>query len=407
MRIALLTQYYPPEMGAPQGRLSELAVRFAQAGHDVFVLTAMPSYPHGRVFEGYGGVFRKEHHDGVTVVRTWAFPNASMNVRRRLANYGSFMLSSALVGTFSLPRVDFLITETPPLFLGLSGWLLARSRGASWIMNVSDLWVESAARLGVLHEGAALTAARRLEAFLAHRADVVSGQSRGIVGAIRETYSPVRTYHLSNGVDTERFRPEMRSETARAELGGPAGCVGIYAGLLGIAQGLEQLLRAAAMLTDLPEFRLVIVGDGPDAPRLQQLANDLRLTNVAFLGARPREEIPALLASADIGVIPLGTDLPGAVPSKLYETMASGLPALLVAGGEPAEIVANAEAGVAVSPGDIESLTSAIRALVSDKARRHDLGLGGRKAAVDNFNRDQIVEQFMVFLDSELAVRHA
>ncbi|HEV8063532.1 MAG TPA: glycosyltransferase family 4 protein, partial [Acidimicrobiales bacterium] len=326
MKLGILTQYYPPEMGAPQARLSELAVRFVQAGHEVCVLTAMPSYPHGRIFDGYSGLIRVERLDGVSVTRTWSYASNSMQVWRRLANYGSFMASSALVGAVRLPALDYLMTETPPLFLGLSGWLLARWRRAKWILNVSDLWVESAVRLGVLHQGAALEASRRLESFLSRRADLITGQSRGIIEAIKQGYPSVPSYHLSNGVDANRFGPRLRSQAARAELGPDEATVAIYAGLLGIAQGIDQLLEAAARLRHLDGFRLVIIGDGPDAPRLRKMAVDLKLDNVSFLGPRPRDEVPALLASADIALVPLGVDLPGAVPSKLYEAMGSGLP---------------------------------------------------------------------------------
>jgi colanic acid biosynthesis glycosyl transferase WcaI len=403
VKLGILTQYYPPEMGAPQARLSELAARFVKAGHEVFVLTTMPSYPHGRVFDGYSGVIRIDRLDGVPVTRTWSYASNSMQVTRRLANYGSFMVSSAVIGAVRLPAVDYLMTETPPLFLGVSGWLLARSRRAKWILNVSDLWVESAVRLGVLHEGRALDASRRLESFLSRRADLITGQSRGIIEAINESYPSVPTYHLSNGVDVNRFGPGLRSEATRAELGPDTTSVAIYAGLLGIAQGIDQLLEAAARLRDLSGFRLVIVGDGPDAERLRKMAIDLRLNNVLFLGPRPRDDVPALLASADIALVPLGTELPGAVPSKLYEAMGSGLPVVAVASGEPAEIVEKTGCGLAVKPHDIDALAAAIKSLVLQPEQRREFGAQGRQAAEETFNRDLIVEKFIDFLQDDLA----
>ncbi len=402
MRIAILTQYYPPEMGAPQARLSELADRFVRAGHEVRVITAMPNYPHGRRFDGYGGLLRREQIGRVTVLRTWIYPSNSMRMSRRLANYGSFVVSSALAGAVMLPPVDYLMTETPPLFLAASGWLLARTRRSQWILNVSDLWLESAVRLGVLNEGTAFRAARRFESYFTAKADLVTGQSREIVEAIARSHPTVPTYHLSNGVDVHRFRPDLRSDATRNRLHPSAPCVAVYAGLLGVAQGLGQLLEAAASLTSLPGLHLVLAGDGPDAEALRRRARELRLSNVTFLGPLARDEIPSLLASADIGLVPLGTLLPGAVPSKLYEAMASGLPVLAVADGEPAEIVARSKAGTAVRPGDVDALAAALRSLTLDPEYRRTLGSAGRQAAVQRFNRDRICEHFIGFLEARL-----
>src|SRR5215470_12054633 len=122
MRIGILTQYYPPEVGAPQARLSDLARRLQARGHEVFVLTAMPSYPTGRIFPSYGGFFRREVIDGVTVLRSAIYPTKSAGMVRRLLNYFSFVFSSLVVGLVKLPRVDYLLTESPPLFLGVSGY---------------------------------------------------------------------------------------------------------------------------------------------------------------------------------------------------------------------------------------------------------------------------------------------
>ena len=160
MRIGILTQYYPPEMGAPQARLSHLAGRFLQQGHQVVVLTAMPNYPHGHIFPGYGGFVRREDREGVSVIRCWLYPAQSARLVPRLASYFSFVLSSLLFGLFMLRRLDYLMTESPPLFLGVSGWLLALRTRARWIFNVSDLWPESAVHLGVVSDGWGLRAAK-------------------------------------------------------------------------------------------------------------------------------------------------------------------------------------------------------------------------------------------------------
>jgi colanic acid biosynthesis glycosyl transferase WcaI len=402
MRIGILTQYYPPEMGAPQGRLSHLAREFVRRGHEVVVLTAMPNYPTGRVFPGYGGVIRRETREGVRVVRAAIWPSQSVRTLPRLTSYFSFVFSSILVGAFALPRLDYLVTESPPLFLGIAGWLLALRTGARFVFNVSDLWPESAVRLGALGPGPALHAAEALEAFCYRRAWLVTGQSREILDHIHARFPDVPVYHLSNGVDTELFRPERGSAESRASLldGEPAGsCVALYAGLHGIAQGLEQILDAAARLAPERPVVFVLIGDGPEKPRLVARARELGLSRVRFLDPRPREEMPALLASADVAVIPLKTPLPGAVPSKIYEAMGAGVPIVLIAGGEAASIVSGTGAGVALTPGDAGALADTLGALADDAERRETLGRSGRQAALERFDRRDIAERFIAQLE--------
>jgi glycosyltransferase involved in cell wall biosynthesis len=406
MKIGILTQYYPPEMGAPQARLSDLARRLRVEGHDVCVLTAMPNYPAGRVFPGYCGVFRRESRDGIRIIRTCLWPSRGYGVFRRTASYFSFVLSSLIVGAVTLGRLDCLITESPPLFLGLTGFVLSRLKRAHWIFNVSDLWPESAVRLGVVHSGLLLRLAYRLEAFCYRNAWLVTGQSCEILADIARRFPGVPTYHLSNGVDTAVFSPEFRSEPSRRRLlGNEPGevAVAIYAGLLGLAQGLDQLLRAAARMGKATDVAVVLVGDGPEREDLQRLHKTLGLDRVHFLGPFPREAIPSLLASADIAVVTLKTEIPGAVPSKIYEAMGAALPVVLVAGGEAAQIVREAGAGIVVAPGDVESLAAALAELGRDADRRRDMGRRGRQAAVSRFDRAAIARDFSRRLEGDVA----
>lgn len=404
MRLAIHTQYYPPEMGAPQARLSELARLFATKGHEIHVLTAMPNYPRGRVYPGYGGVYRKETSDGITVRRSYIRPSKSVGLLPRLSNYFSFVGSSAVVGSLALPRVDYLLTESPPLFLGWSGFLLSRLKRARWIFNVSDLWPESAVRLGVVNQGWALRAAERLEAFCYRKAWLVTGQSKEILADINARFPSVPTYHLSNGVDTNAFTPERRSEKMRARLleGSGASCVALYAGLHGVAQGLEQVLEAASRLADVSELTFVLVGDGAEKEKLIERSRTLGLNNVRFWDPLPRGEMAELVASADISLVPLGMWLPGAVPSKLYEGMGSGVPVVLVAQGEAVDILKDSQAGIAVPPGDVDGLTEALRSLASDPEKRRALGENGRQAAIARFDRTKIVDAFIKHLEARL-----
>jgi glycosyltransferase involved in cell wall biosynthesis len=402
VRVTILTQYYPPEIGAPQARLSELASALVRRGHDVTVLTAMPSYPVGKIYPGYGGLLQRETRDGAQVIRTIVFPTQRADFLGRLANYFSFACSAGIMGTFLLRRCEYLIVESPPLFLGLTGLWLSWCTRARMVFNVSDLWPETAVRLGVVRAGSlGHRLAAWLEGLCYRRAAVVSGQTKTIVDSIAERFPRCRTYHFSNGVNTRAFHPERRTAAARATLdaGEARACVALYAGLHGLAQGLDQVLDAAETLRADPNLRMVLVGDGPAKEKLTQRAQARALTNVRLLPPLPSDQVPPLVAAADILLVPLATHIPGATPSKLYEAMASGRPVVLVAGGEPAAFVRDHRAGIVVAPGDGPGLVDALQKLSADPALRQELGANGRRTVEQLFDKGDIDTAFIAYLE--------
>lgn len=401
MNLTLLTQYYLPEIGAPQRRLSHLAETLVKQGHRVTVLTAMPNYPTGKIYPGYGGLTRTETINGVRVIRTWIYPTQSAGFVQRLSNYFSFVFSSLVLGGWQLEPCDYLMTESPPLFLGITGFLLSRWKRARWIFNVSDLWPESAVRLGMLHNKLALRLSEWLEAFCYNQAWLVTGQSKSIIENIQRRFPRVQTYHFSNGVDAAQFHPNAANPDARAILHRNAECVALYAGLHGLAQGLDQVIQAAQLVQNDLRLGIVLLGDGPTKATLVQQARTL--ANVKFLDPIPPSEMPGWIAAADIALVTLKTYIPGAVPSKLYEAMAAGVPVILVAESEPAEIVRTHNAGIVVQPGDIAGLVNALATLASNPALRRELGANGRRAAERFYDRNVIAQRFGEFLQTELA----
>lgn len=385
-------------MGAPQARLSELAQGLIRHGFRVTVLTAMPNYPQGKVFPGYSGFFRQEDIAGAHVLRSFIFPTKKASFIPRLLSYFSFVFSSFFVGLFHLRSVDYLLTESPPLFLGISGYLLSLLKRAKWIFNVSDLWPESAVHLGVVEEGFALRLSYWLEAFFYQHAWLVAGQSKTIIKNIKDRFPQVSTHHLSNGVDPEKFKPNHAAFKQPAEWLGKT--VFIYAGLHGIAQGLDQIISAAKSVSHLGNCFFVLVGDGPEKEKLIQQANTGGLKNIQFLPPLPKEQIIPMLAAADVSLVPLKLNLPGAVPSKLYEGMASQKPVIMIAEGEAAEIVYQANTGIVVKPGDIEGLVKAIESLANNPDLRQELGLNGRKLVETSYNRRVIIDEFVYHISN-------
>jgi glycosyltransferase involved in cell wall biosynthesis len=406
-RLCILTQYFPPEMGAPQARLSELGERLIDCGWEVEALTALPNYPTGRVFEAYDS--RKPVVETIGRIRAVRVPlyTSKGGLVRRIRSYFSFVRSAKKYGPRLSTRPDLLWVESPPLFIGYAALSLARRWGCPYVFNVSDLWPESAIRMGVVRRGLLTALASRLERKLYRRAAGVTGQSQEIIEGVLRSVPEAKTEVITNGVEPARFGKERATAEARrligSENGEGEGPVFIFAGLLGLAQGLDQLLDLAKITTCRTPPRFVLVGDGPRREHLEARIRDERLTRVRLLPSQPREKIPALLAAADGAVISLGMSIPGAVPSKIYEAMASELPILLIADGEAARRVTAAECGLVVAPGDAGALAEAACRLSGDPELRRRLGAAGRRAAETDYDRRRIAERLDRFLRERLS----
>lgn len=400
MKILLLTHYYPPEVGAPQARLSELARHLARRGHRVAVLAPLPHYPTGVIPEAYRGAWlRRETLDGVPVVRTWAYAVPNRGVAKRLLDHLSFMLS-ALYGAPLAGRPDVLVVETPPLFLGLTALALSVAWRVPYVMNVADPWLASAVEMGVLRNRLAIALGRALEKLLYATATRITTVTRGMYdGFLREGVPKAKLALVTNGVDTSFFRPDAPGGEAlcrQLELDGRF--VVLYAGTHGLTQGLETVIAAARQLADDGRTLFLFVGEGAEKERLQKLASGL--PNVRFLPNQQKSAMPALLAAADACVVPL-RDLPlfrGALPSKLFEAMAAGRPLITAVAGEAAALTWRARAGLCVAPERPEALAAAVARLRDEPTLCRALGANGRAYVSAYYARERIAERYEAVL---------
>lgn len=390
MRILYVTHYFHPEVGAPQTRILESARRLAARGHDVTVLTGFPNYPDGVIPPEYRGrALQTEWMGSVRVIRSLVYPAPNRGFARRIANHASSALSAMLAS----PRVgptDAVIAETPPLFTAAAGVAIARARRAPLVLNVADIWPESAVQLGALRHPAAIRAAELLEHFAYRHSQLITVATPGMRDALLRRDVPAdRVLHLSNAVDVERFAgvsPRPPAERARV----------LYSGTVGMAQGVRTLLEAARMLQDDGEpVDIAIAGDGAERPELEALAREWRLGNVTFAGRVSRDAIPGLLADSDMTVLTL-RDLPlfeDALPTKLLEYMAAGRPVAAAASGLVADVVGSAGAGLVTAPEDPAGLAASIRSLAHDRDAALTMGRAARRHVDEHYSRDALVER--------------
>jgi glycosyltransferase involved in cell wall biosynthesis len=396
MRLALLTQYYPPETGAPQNRLSDLARRLVARGHRVEVLTALPSYPGDHILPEYvGREDSVEDRDGVRVARVGLFVPRRKTFPSRLANYLSFAGNAALRGPGMLSRCDVLMMESPPLFLALAGIPLSRRLGARLVVNVSDLWPQSVVALGMMRPGPALWPAHLLEALMYRSAALVTGQTEGIVEDVRRRFPRTRVALYPNGVDVDAYEPPLDRAGVRREFGWPDALFVVgYAGLLGHSQALGQVLDAARLLAGRHDLHLALFGEGPCREELQARIAGEGIDNVRLYPRQPAERMPHVQAAFDAGLVPLarGRLFEGARPSKMFEVMAAARPLVLCAAGEAVRVMNAAPGGPAgvVAPEEPRRLAEQVSLLLADRTAAAAMGQRGREHALRNFDREAI-----------------
>ncbi|MGI9040573.1 MAG: glycosyltransferase family 4 protein [Gemmatimonadales bacterium] len=403
MRFLILTQYFPPEVGASQTRLLAVAQTLKGLGHDVRVVTGMPNYPDGGVKAPYRGrVFLREDRGGLPVTRVWLYPAKGIGWRR-LANYLSFA-ATALFGLARSPRPDVVYVESPPLTLVPAGVLAARLWRVPIVMFVADPWPDSAVEVGALKPGRLLDAARRLERWAYRNVDGVLTPTRGLVEHLRaKGVGSHRLVFLPNGVDTALFAPRERDRDMANELGiEEDDRVVLYAGTVGRVHGVEVAVNAMSRLREThPRVRLLIVGAGSDLDAVRRLAAKLRLTNVSFVEPQSLERLARTWTLADVG-LSTQRDLPVAEitrPVKIFAAMASGKAVAYSGSGEGARLVQEADAGVVVPPEDPSALARAIAELVDDPERAAQLGTNGRRYVEDNLTWDCVVEDWIAQLE--------
>ncbi len=373
-------------MGAPQSRLFETAKGLQNRGWEVKVITALPNYPTGKIFPEYRRKSHvRENINGIEVRRYWLYPSNSARPLPRIISMVSFSLM-VLSAAFYLRKLrpDYIFVESPPLVLGLSGWLLSKTSGSRLILNISDLWPLSAAELGALKKNSySYKILEGLEKFLYKKAYACTGQSHEIIQHLK-AFGTKRAWLYRNGVDPDRFIPPTDNQFEK-----PLKIV--YAGLLGVAQGILELCKKLQFQQGIIELH--IYGNGAERGDIEKWLLSHPHSGVVLHESVPRDKIPAILQQYDLTLIPLVKSIYGAVPSKIYEAMAAGLPIIFCGGGEGAEIIKKYDLGWVCQPSDYCSIQSIISYLTKlpnqDLVKKKENCI---RVANDIFDRDIQVE---------------
>mgnify|MGYP002713041784 CR=1 FL=1 len=396
MKILILAHFYPPEMGGAGARLHGLSRWMADQGHDVTVIAGFPNYPAGKFPDEYKGKLKAfETRDGVNVIRTWVYATPKRSSIRRILNYLSFTLASTLAGLVTRRKFDVVLASSPPLFLGLSGWIIGRLRRIPFVFDIRDIWPEVAVEAGEFApDGTVTRLAERLAKFIYKRADFITPVTENKLKKLVVTGVPAEKMTVvTNGVDLDYVETAVTTDL-RQELNLQDKFIILYAGLLGIAQGVDIAVRAADILRGQKNIHFVIVGEGVKRDELMQKIETLQLQNVTMLPRQPREKIPSFLRASNVSLVPLvSSNINDAVPSKLLEAWAYSRPVILSAGGEAADIVNNNQGGLVITPGDAEQLAESIRYLVENPQACDTFAINGHELVRNCYDRRILAKQ--------------
>jgi glycosyltransferase involved in cell wall biosynthesis len=398
VRVLYLSQYFPPEVGATQTRAYEMARYLVSAEHQVTMLTEVPNHPSGIIPPEYRGrLYERSDLEGIDVIRVWVKTSPAKTFATRMVFYISYMINAALAGlVLARGRYDVIYATSPPLFVGGAALALSYMRRIPMVFEVRDLWPESAVALGELTNPRAVALAGKLEEMCYNRARCIVVVTDGIRRRLEERGLDQKVVVIPNGANTELFRPDPESGAAlRAELGLEGKFVVIYAGIHGVAQGLETVLGAAQQLQGVPDVHFLFVGEGPKKAELLALRNEMGLTNITMLAEQPRSKIPAFLSVADVALVPLRRLelFEGAVPSKLFDAWACGCPVVLSIAGEARRVLELAHAGVFVEPGDAGQMAQVVLQLRGDPEILLRYGENGRCFVKAHYSRQRLAVQ--------------
>ena len=386
--LVVLCPHFEPDT-APTGTvMTRIVAELVELGHEVHVVTSLPWYRNHTIDAGWGGrLVRREVTAWGSITRVHPFPGEDKsNLLRRALGFVAY---SALAGFQGLRaggwfrRSQAVIAMSPPLTLGLTGWLVSRLRRSPLIFNIQDVFPDAAVETGAITNRAVIGAAERLERISYNAADAVTVLSDDLADNVRTKLpaeSAGKVHVIPNFVDTDLIRPGDRMTDYRAELALGDGPVVLYAGNVGFSQSLDLIVTAARQL---PSVTFLINGDGAARTSLEELADGV--ANIRFAGYIEPGRLGELLATGDVHVVPLKAGLGRvSVPSKTYSIMAAGRPVVAAIDADTAvpRILDESGGGVAVSPDNPDAFTAAIQSMVDDPEAARQMGDHGREWVV-------------------------
>ncbi len=399
MHLLFITDNFPPETNAAAIRTFEHAREWVKMGHTVTIVTGVPNFPAGKVFEGYRNkLFKREDLEGIRVIRVWTYIAANKGTVRRMIDFASFMVTATFAGLF-VKKPDMVIATTPQFLTSIAGWVLARLKRRPFVLELRDLWPESMVAVGVLQGKRLYKTLEWVARFIYHRADVIISVTHSFKRILIEMGIRGDKIHIiTNGAYPDiKVSPQSR-EKIRTKYGIPcdAFLVG-YVGTFGLAHSLETILNVAHLTMANPSIQYVLMGDGAEKVQLIKKSQSEGLSNVRFIERQYHKEAIEVLNALDVALVLLRDTLlfETVIPSKLFEAMTVGKPVVLGARGESLSIINEHQCGIGIRSESIVDLAAAIGKLQADRSACKLMGANGQRAIKQKYNRVVLAKTMM------------
>lgn len=399
MKILFLSDNFPPEVNAPASRTFDHVREWQKAGHEVTVITCVPNFPKGKVYDGYKNrLWQKESMDGVTVVRVWSYIAENKGFAKRILDYISFSVTAFFVGLFQ--KADIIIATSPQFFTALCGRTLSFWKRTPWIMEVRDLWPESIKTVGAMRDNIFIRyfewqerrcyrSARKIVVVTDSFKRTLAG--RGIDAGKIEV--------VKNGVDRDLFMPMPKDEALIRELGLEGKKLIGYIGTHGMAHKLDFILQCAKRMQGRNNYHFLLIGSGAEKSHLEAMKKDMQIDNVTLLDSVPKKEVRRYISILDLSLINLRKSelFKTVIPSKIFENAGMEKPILLGVEGESQEIIESYGAGLCFEPENEADFNRKLDQLLADSFLYEKCQEGCRRLAVD-FNRHKLAAKMLGYI---------
>jgi glycosyltransferase involved in cell wall biosynthesis len=391
MNILYLTQYFPPEVGAGENRAFEMVRNLKRLGHKITVITEFPNYPSGLVPKRYSfKLFERKKFEGIEVIRTYVKASPKRSFKNRILFYFSFMLTSILAGLKLHKKFDLIYATSPPLFVGLAGYLISMVKNLKFVFEARDIWPDAAIVLGVLKNKTLISLVKRMENLYYRKAHKVITISKGLSLLLENKgVPPSKIEVVYNGANTEVFRFMVGNESPKEKIGYKDRFLALYFGTMGLVHGVDLLVKVAQVLKEKDYIKFLMVGNGPHLDKIKKLKDLHQLSNLDIQEEKPRDVLLKIIASADVCLVPVKKEefFKSVLPVKMFEAWACGRPIILSADGEAKEHMEKAHAGVWVEPESVIGIKEAILFLHDRPELCKELGKNGRSYVEKYFSR--------------------
>lgn len=396
MKILFLTDNFYPEVNAPASRTYEHAREWVKAGHEVTVITCVPNFPKGKVFDGYKNkLWQKEVIDGIEVIRVWSYIAANKGFVRRTLDFISFSVTSFLAGLFV--KADVIVATSPQFFTALSGRTLSFWKRVPWIMEVRDLWPESIKTVGAMKDNLFIRYFEWEEMRCYRSAKtivVVTDSFKRTLTARGIDEAKIKV--VKNGVDKEMFKPVPKDEALIGELGLEGKKIIGYIGTHGMAHKLDFILDCARNMQGRNDFHFLFIGAGAEREALLAKKEREGITNVTMLDSVPKDQVVRYISILDLSLINLRKSelFKTVIPSKMFENAGMQIPIIMGVQGEAQEMLEEYGAGLCFEPENEVDFNAKLQQLLSDPDLYERCRIGGAEMSRD-YDRKALADKML------------